>query len=156
MTLDATFVHINLAAEDWRRLASFYQRVFGCVPVPPERHYRGEALERLTGVPTVRLDGVHLRLPNTGPDGPTLEIFEYDPVVERMPTTVNRPGYRHLAFAVTDVSHARAEVLDHGGRPLGGMETFTLSTGAQVTTAYVTDPEGNIIELQSWRQPPSK
>ena len=151
MTLQATFVHVNLAAEDWRRLSAFYERVFGCLPVPPERHYRGEALERLTGVPTVKLRGVHLRLPGAGPDGPTLEIFEYDPLVERMPTTVNRPGYRHLAFAVSDVQRAREEVLDHGGRSLGGVETFTIDTGDQVTTAYVTDPEGNIIELQSWQ-----
>jgi hypothetical protein len=28
--------------------------------------------------------------------------------------------------------------------------TVTLQTGAQVTWCYVTDPEGNVIELQSW------
>jgi hypothetical protein len=28
--------------------------------------------------------------------------------------------------------------------------TLTTATGARVTWCYVTDPEGNIIELQSW------
>jgi len=28
--------------------------------------------------------------------------------------------------------------------------TVTLPGGAQVTWCYVTDPEGNAIELQSW------
>jgi predicted enzyme related to lactoylglutathione lyase len=30
------YVHTNLIARDWRKLAAFYQLVFGCLPVPPE------------------------------------------------------------------------------------------------------------------------
>jgi predicted enzyme related to lactoylglutathione lyase len=29
------YVHTNIVAEDWRRLADFYAKVFGCTPVPP-------------------------------------------------------------------------------------------------------------------------
>jgi DNA-binding winged helix-turn-helix (wHTH) protein len=29
-------------------------------------------------------------------------------------------------------------------------QTLTTATGAKVTWVYVTDPEGNVIELQSW------
>jgi glyoxylase I family protein len=32
----------------------------------------------------------------------------------------------------------------------GEIVTLTVATGAKVTWCYVTDPEGNIIELQSW------
>jgi hypothetical protein len=35
----------NLIARDWRGLASFYQSVFGCTLLPPERDYSGPALE---------------------------------------------------------------------------------------------------------------
>ncbi len=35
-------------------------------------------------------------------------------------------------------------------KPIGEIVTLTTATGARVTWCYVTDPEGNIIELQSW------
>jgi len=44
----ARYVHTNLIAWDWKRLAAFYQDVFGCVPVPPERDLSGEPGRGLT------------------------------------------------------------------------------------------------------------
>lgn len=63
---------------------------------------------------------------------------------------VNRPGYGHIAFAVDDVPVARDAVLAAGGHALGKVEVLVTSTGGRVTCSYVTDPEDNIIELQSW------
>ena len=37
MIAGARYVHTNLIARDWRRLAAFYESVLGCVPVHPER-----------------------------------------------------------------------------------------------------------------------
>ncbi|GMU65215.1 MAG: hypothetical protein AMXMBFR36_14890 [Acidobacteriota bacterium] len=150
MIVDARYAHTNLIARDWRALAAFYERLFGCEPVPPERDFAGPELERGTGVPGARLTGAHLRLPGHGPDGPTLEIFHYSTLAEALPTAVNRPGFGHLAFTVADVAAARAEVLAAGGRSIGEVVTLTTATGARVTWCYVTDPEGNAIELQSW------
>ncbi len=96
----ARYVHTNLIARDWRRLARFYQDVFGCVPVPPERNLSGGEMEAGTGVPGARLRGMHLRLPGVGPDGPTLEIFEYAQAAADTPPAPNRPGFAHIAFAV--------------------------------------------------------
>lgn len=144
------YAHTNLIARDWRALAAFYERLFGCEPVPPERDFAGPELERGTGVPGARLTGAHLRLPGHGPDGPTLEIFHYSTLAEAPPTAVNRPGFGHLAFTVADVAAARAEVLTAGGQSIGEVVTLTTATGARVTWCYVTDPEGNPIELQSW------
>ena len=45
---------------------------------------------------------------------------------------------------------ARKEVLAAGGESVGEIVTLTTTTGARVTWCYVTDPEGNMIELQSW------
>jgi len=45
MDIGAKYTHTNLIAEDWRTLANFYQHVFGCVPIPPERDFHGEKLE---------------------------------------------------------------------------------------------------------------
>ncbi len=150
MTLQAKYVHTNLIAADWRTLANFYQHVFGCTPVPPERDLKGEALEAGTGIPGAALRGVHLRLPGYGDSGPTVEIFQYNQLADRPTTAVNRPGWGHLAFAVEDVAAARTEVLAAGGQPVGDVVTLQIASGAKVTWCYVSDPEGNVIELQAW------
>ncbi len=146
----ARYVHTNLIARDWEALARFYEEVLGCVRVPPVRDYEGPALEAGTAVPGARLTGAHLRLPGQGDDGPTLEIYQYGAWKDRSPTAVNRLGYGHIAFAVPSVERARTEVLAHGGSAVGEVVTLTTATGAKVTWTYLTDPEGNIIELQSW------
>src|SRR4030095_4855614 len=45
MIKGARFVHTNLIARDWRSLVKFYESVFGCVFVPPERNFSGAMLE---------------------------------------------------------------------------------------------------------------
>ena len=150
MAMRAKYVHTNLIAKDWRRLAEFYQKVFGCVPVPPERDFSGKDLDAGTGIPGAHLQGIHLRLPGYDKDGPTLEIFQYEPEVERSPVRVSRPGYGHIAFSVENVESARKEVLASGGHAVGEIVTLEVSGDAKVTWCYVTDPEGNVIELQSW------
>jgi predicted enzyme related to lactoylglutathione lyase len=150
MVIVAKYVHTNLIAEDWRALADFYEQVFGCLPVPPERDFQGEKLEAGTGIPCAHLRGIHLRLPGWGANGPTLEIFNYNVLESRSHTAVNRPGFGHIAFSVDDVADAQTAVLQAGGRAVGEIVTLQVGAGAKVTWCYVTDPEGNIIELQSW------
>lgn len=152
MPMAARYVHTNLIAKDWSALAGFYRDVFGCVPVPPERHFAGEEISRGTAVPHARLDGIHLRLPGHGENGPTLEIFSYNSMLERPPSGVNRFGFGHIAFAVEDVRAARKQVIAAGGVGVGEIVTLTVSPRAKVTWCYVTDPEGNVIELQSWSE----
>lgn len=146
----ARFGHVNVIARDWRALAAFYTDVFGCTFVPPERDYAGPDLARGTGVPDASLRGAHLRLPGLGPDGPTIEIYQYGSMPEGVPPAVNRPGFQHIAFAVPSVGAARETVLASGGRAVGEVVTLETADGRFVTWAYVTDPEGNILELQSW------
>jgi hypothetical protein len=50
MISNARYVHTNLIAHDWQALARFYQDVFGCVVVPPERDFRGKDLDAGTGL----------------------------------------------------------------------------------------------------------
>lgn len=144
------FAHTNLIARDWRALADFYESVFGCHRLAPERDFSGPTLDAGTGVVGARLRGVHLRLPGHGDDGPTLEIFHYSEQKEGPAPAVNRPGFGHIAFQVFDVASAREQVLRHGGQSVGEVVTLTTASGDDVTWCYVTDPEGNIVELQSW------
>ncbi|HWX19713.1 MAG TPA: VOC family protein [Candidatus Binatia bacterium] len=149
MNYTATYGHTNLIARDWQALAVFYERVFGCIPVPPIRDLAGDALERGTAVPGARLRGVHLRLPGFGDAGPTLEIFTYSTLAEQLPPAANRPGFGHIAFGVSDVAAARAAVLRAGGSIHGDIVS-TQAGSRTVTWTYVRDPEGNLVELQLW------
>jgi predicted enzyme related to lactoylglutathione lyase len=56
----------------------------------------------------------------------------------------------HLAFAVDDVETARQAVLAAGGGAVGQTVTVTIAGKRGITFAYLTDPEGNIIEVQRW------
>lgn len=144
----ARFGHTNIIAADWRRLASFYESVFGCAPVPPERDLAGEALEQGTGISGARLAGIHLRLPGHGDNGPTLEIFTYglnDVVAPGMP---NRTGFGHIAFIVPDLAAARRAVLQAGGSEHGAPVT-TKAGDRTIAWIYLRDPEGNLLELQA-------
>jgi catechol 2,3-dioxygenase-like lactoylglutathione lyase family enzyme len=148
--IDARFGHVNLIARDWRALAAFYERLLGCTPVPPERDLHGPVLAAATAIEGAALRGIHLRLPGGGPAGPTLEIFQYDPSLEHPPTEANRPGFGHIAFVVPDVPDARSAILAEGGAAVGDVVTTPTADGRRVTWCYVTDPEGNIVELQAW------
>ncbi len=148
--IKAKYKHTNIVAADWRKLAGFYQRVFCCEPVLPERTAVGEWVERCTGVPGAEVRGVHLRLPGYGNDGPTLEIFQYNKAEQRPDTAINRPGLAHIAFEVDDVEAARDEVIKAGGKCVGELVTVEVRGAGSITLIYMADPEGNIIELQKW------
>lgn len=152
--MEARFVHVNVIARDWRRLCFFYQEVFGCIPVPPERHLGGEWLSRATGVPEAALQGMHLRLPGGGDGGPTLEVFQYSSLLEQLPPAANRPGFGHVAFEVADVPAAVETVLAHGGTLIGEVVRRSINGVGAITFAYARDPEDNVIELQQWDTEP--
>ena len=150
MAVNCRYVHTNVVAQDWRKLARFYEQVFGCTPVPPERDLAGTWVEAGTGVAGARIRGVHLRLPGYGPDGPTLEVFAYDQEERRPATAINRPGFAHIAFAVDDVEATREAVLAAGGGTVGQVVSLEVTGAGSITFVYLTDPEGNIIEVQHW------
>lgn len=144
------YAHTNIIAEDWQRLAQFYETVLGCIPVPPQRQQAGAWLSQGTGVRDAALAGMHLRLPGYGDNGPTLEIYQYDHMAERLTPMANRKGLGHLAFAVDDVGVTREAILAHGGYDLGRISETVVEGVGTITFVYMTDPEGNILEIQHW------
>ena len=145
------YVHTNLIARDWRALASFYIRLFDCRPVPPERDLAGDWLDAATGVAGSHLTGLHLRLPGHGDTGPTLEIFSYDTGPDHPDIAPDTPGFAHIAFLVEDVAALAAEVLDAGGTAVGELASRDVPGVGRLVFQYLRDPEGNMIELQSWK-----
>ena len=144
------YVHTNIIARDWRALASFYIRLFDCEAVPPERDLAGDWLDAATGLSGAHITGVHLRLPGHGDAGPTLEIFSYDVLDERPEIAANTPGFAHIAFLVDDVAAKAREMLDAGASAAGALATRAVPGVGTLTFRYMRDPEGNMIEIQSW------
>lgn len=148
--MNARYRHTSIVASDWQALASFYEDVFGCRPVPPRRDLAGPWLDRGTGVRRAHLTGIHLRLPGYGEDGPTLEIYGYARSEPRPAVAANREGIAHIAFEVDDVTAATRLVLEHGGSHVGDVTSAEVPGVGALTFVYLADPEGNVIELQSW------
>jgi catechol 2,3-dioxygenase-like lactoylglutathione lyase family enzyme len=144
------YAHTNLIARDWRAMMGFYVDIFGCEPVSVERDNHGPMVDALTGIPGARIRGRHLLFPGHGERGPTLEIFTYEQQLDAPPSALNRPGFAHLAFEVDDVERTRDAVLARGGRDVGQLVTIDIPGAGRLTLVYMTDPEGNIIELQRW------
>jgi lactoylglutathione lyase len=143
------YVHTNIIARDWKLLADFYIKVFECKPVLPERDIKGDWLEKGTDVKNASLRGIHLLLPGFDNDGPTLEIFQYHRNEKKSNPVANREGFGHLAFLVSSVDEILDKMISHGGTRLGEVVKKKLDYGTIVFT-YAKDPEGNLIELQSW------
>jgi predicted enzyme related to lactoylglutathione lyase len=150
MPIRAKYVHTNLIARDWEKMVRFYSDVFGCEPKGPERNMSGAWLDQLTSLRNAHLRGVHLRLPGYGDDGPTLEVFNYDQLIDGELPAVNRTGFAHIAFGVDDVDQALQAVIAAGGSTVGEIVTTQVSGVGFLRVVYARDPEGNIIELQKW------
>ena len=149
--MTARYAHTNLIASDWQRLARFYQDVFGCEPIPPERDLSGEWLDKATGIEGAHIRGIHLRLPGYGDTGPTLEIFQYDEMPPRSSVRADRPGFAHIAFAVDEVASIAQTVLKHGGSILGDLTVVEIAGAGILTFQYLADPDGNILEIQHFK-----
>jgi predicted enzyme related to lactoylglutathione lyase len=143
------YVHTNIIARDWKKLSVFYQKVFQCVPVPPQRDLSGDWLDKITGIKNAHIKGEHLLLPGHGEEGPTLEIFSYDEM-ENHENFVNSIGYSHIAFTVNNVEATLELVKKNGGAAIGELVTQKYPNGKTGTFVYCKDIEGNIIELQKF------
>jgi len=150
MPIRAKYVHTNLIARDWKRLVQFYREVFGCEPKGPERDLSAAWLDRVNSMSNAHLRGVHLRLPGYDQDGPTLEIFSYDQLIQRGLPGANECGFGHIAFAVDDVDEALKAVIAAGGGAVGEIASAEVKGVGQIRLVYARDPEGNIVELQKW------
>ena len=145
------YSHTNLIAKDVPLMVAFYRDVLGCRSIGQTRDLTGEWVEQLTGIPGAHIFGEHLAFPGYEAGGPTLEIFGYDAVVSHTAPGVNASGFTHIAFSVDDVAATLASVLAHGGGQLGELVENKYADGRTIRVVYAKDPEGNIIELQSWR-----
>ncbi|MCP4372581.1 MAG: VOC family protein [Deltaproteobacteria bacterium] len=146
------YAHTNIVARDWKKLSNFYINVFGCMVKPPERKLSGDWLDQATALSEAQLEGVHLLLPGHGDCGPTLEIFSYKDTHECEPVMANHIGLTHIAFEVEDVEKKFKDALRSGAVKLGKVTKKMIDGIGVLNFVYFRDPEGNIIEIQSWEK----
>lgn len=146
------YVHTNIIARDAKKLIAFYKDVLGCTSMNEQRDLRGAWLDQLTRLEGAHITGEHLLLPGYEKDHPTLEIFSYDAMKDTVPAEINRPGLAHIAFEVDDVEQTLREILRAGGSCVGDTVSTEYPDGSIGVFVYAKDPEGNIVELQSWQR----
>jgi len=144
------FAHTNIISTNWRELATFYVKTFGCTIIPPIRKQSGDWLDSGTGLKNAQLEGAHLLLPGYGDTGPTLEIYQYQHIEHQDAVAPNKRGFGHIAFEVEDVQQVLSELIANGGQPFGEITRKEVHGVGELTFIYARDPEGNLIELQQW------
>ncbi len=145
------FTHTNIVSANWKELVDFYVETFNCKIVPPIRKQSGEWLEKGTGLKNAKLEGAHLLLPGYGENGPTLEIYQYGNIEKQDSIPPNRRGFGHIAFEVESVEVVLKTLEKNGGKAFGEITKREIRGIGEITFVYARDPEGNLIELQSWR-----
>ena len=146
------FAHTNVVSTNWKTLVEFYIKTFNCTLVPPIRKQSGTWLDRGTGLKNASLEGAHLLLPGHGENGPTLEIYQYEPIEKQEAIPPNKRGFGHIAFEVDKVEIILDLLKQNGGDVCGEITKRTVEGVGEITFVYVRDPEGNLIELQSWKK----
>ena len=126
--------HTGLSVADLGAAQDWYCRAFG---YQPEFATRLEALDLDIVMLVHRDHGDRLELLHRGGSAPGLRAL--DPAQAAL-----SEGFGHVAFDVHDVDATFARLVEFGARPV---MTPRPSPEPHVRMAFVTDPEGNLLEL---------
>ncbi len=123
--------YFGIRVTDLDRSLRFYATVFGLKEVD-----RGD--KRSTG------DGIYVLLRDPW-SGQKLELNWYPPGSRHATPYLPGEGLDHIAFRVDDAPRFLARLRQYGVEGTGGHADHQLPDGTRV--AYVTDPDGNWIEI---------
>ena len=78
-----------------------------------------------------------------------IEWMRFDPdcAISQLVQTVP-----HIAFEVDDVDRTLEQALENGAQLLGNVSKMTVNGVCSLKFVYFRDPEGNIVEIQSWKR----
>lgn len=107
--------------------------------------------DKATGLSRAKLEGVHLVLPGHVEKGPTFEIFTYAEMHDTAPIMANHPGMTHIVLKVESVENTYVKALNHGAKILGEIIEKKVPGVSVLQFVYFRDPQGNIVEIQSWQ-----
>ena len=146
--------HINLVVDDLPGMTAFYRDVLG-LSVSKEVSIRGDWIDRVVGLDGAVGEVVYLECLS----GPRVELIKYVAPDGDRPEGLgesNVKGIRHLAFRVDDIDSAVTRIVEAGVETLSAVqqvpdEQVTYAGGVRKRLVYFRDPEGNLLELCSYR-----
>ncbi|BDA79527.1 hypothetical protein LPTSP3_g24570 [Leptospira kobayashii] len=130
------FLHVNINSADWSKTVVFYTKILSTSATGFERDYKGDFIERLTGVSGAKVRGRHVTLPGYSEGGPTFEVFTYNQFSSKGPLNKSEKGRVATGFLVRDLNAAVNKVVQEGG-------ILISQNGNQ--TALLKDIDGNLL-----------
>ncbi|ENP5333418.1 VOC family protein [Salmonella enterica] len=146
--------HVAIIVQDLRVMINYYSVLLDAVKIK-DIVLDSEPFRKGIGVPNAKARTVHLYNKDINL---TIELTQFiSPILEENKVflhTVNRIGYGHLSFEVSDI----IEVYKH--LEMNRCEVNKVSTeistiigdDKRICFAYIRDPEGNIIELINYKE----
>jgi len=140
--------HVGVVVPDIEKAIAFYRDIIGMNHRDGPRESKGGPNAGVVGYKFTHMKIAHM----DSPDGSVLELIEYinpSPTVRADQRERSVIGATHISFEVDDVGRVWQEFIDAGGTKLMPVQTFP--DGRQ--EAYLQDPFGNWVELDSHPQP---
>lgn len=137
-----SFSHVGVCVRDLGAALRFYTDGLGFERVS-DLSVSGEPAATLLRLPDVALDAVYLRR-----DGVMIELLHYrrpGAVGAGEPRAMNALGLTHLSLRVDDLDATLEALSTCGAQPLP--DTRIDDRALRARAAFVTDPDGTLIEL---------
>jgi catechol 2,3-dioxygenase-like lactoylglutathione lyase family enzyme len=135
--------HIALRVQNIERAAQFYVDAFDAHWMAKPSLY----LDEFAGIVMGGVEGCQFKVCILGMDTGIIELFEFlEPVVQTSTAPAPERGLLHFCVQVDDVAAALERVEAAGGER-HWPQVETVYPGIDVI--YVTDPDGNVVELIS-------
>jgi catechol 2,3-dioxygenase-like lactoylglutathione lyase family enzyme len=133
--------HVGICVSDLERSLRFYRDLLG-FRFEHELAVEGEPTDTLLRLRGVKLDAKYLQR-----DGVRIELlaFASPPAPDARTRAMHEHGLTHLSFRVADLDATLAALRTAGERVLE--ETVIRFPEFQAAACFVTDPDGQLIEL---------
>ncbi len=133
--------HIGIVVDDLAAGIEFFVALG--LELQGETSVEGEVVDRITALEGVRSDLAFLKTPD-GHGTIELARFQSPPYEGEIPDAPsNKPGIRHILFAVDDIDTPVAAVRALGYELVGSLEQYETS----YRLCYIRGPAGIIVEL---------
>lgn len=137
--------HVNIVTLDLDAMCDFLKTYFGMV-AGPKVHTKASWVAKITGYDDPSVTFVAMSVPNQ-PDF-RIEVLTFQnpesPAVQPDTWHVNKPGFRHICFSMTDIHVKYKELKDAGYEFLSEP---VLVEEMKVWTCYFIGPENLLIQL---------
>ena len=140
--------HLNIVVSDLDETKKFFLLLGFTEGISSQLD--ADFLEKVTGIRGASGNFVALHHPGSGLSLELLK-FEGGPAAEGGVGTANRIGYRHLAFAVTDIEAEVERLKAHGVRFIGPVQTWE-KTGKKLV--YFHGPDDILLEFAQYPKSP--